>query len=273
MGLRIFNSKCLKDIRFMDVTHKYFIFCLSFPSLSPYLMDKKKNQWISKELCHLFLTFCFSCYRSMGVVVRWAKVCSTAVFVARLLIMIITIESLDMTRLPPRPSDQLLSLTKAWSTCGGTGRVHGYLSRYCTHFWTPRSISTTQLGCIRLKLRYHLWCCYPFNLENKKIFMKVKDSVSVIRSVKRWFIFFFCFYTSTKSWRGYIFTAVCLCVCVCLSVCLCVWLNSCEQNSSRTDEPIWTRFSLNGGLEHWLKPYWNWWPRVKDQGHCDRKCI
>ena len=26
-------------------------------------------------------------------------------------------------------------------------------------------------------------------------------------------------YTSTKSWRGYIFTAVCLCVCVCLSVC------------------------------------------------------
>ena len=28
------------------------------------------------------------------------------------------------------------------------------------------------------------------------------------------------FYTSSKSWRGYIFTAVCLCVCVCLSVCL-----------------------------------------------------
>ena len=57
-------------------------------------------------------------------------------------------------------------------------------------------------------------------------------------------------YTSTKSWRGYIFTAVCLCVCVsvCLSVCVCVcvWLFSCEQNSSRTDAPIWTRFSLNG---------------------------
>ena len=29
-----------------------------------------------------------------------------------------------------------------------------------------------------------------------------------------------CYYTSTKSWRGYIFTAVCLCVCVCLSVCV-----------------------------------------------------
>ena len=29
------------------------------------------------------------------------------------------------------------------------------------------------------------------------------------------------YYTSTKSWRGYIFTSVCLCVClsVCLSVC------------------------------------------------------
>ena len=30
------------------------------------------------------------------------------------------------------------------------------------------------------------------------------------------------------------------CVCVCLSVCL---LFSCEQNSSRTDEPIWTVFT------------------------------
>ena len=32
------------------------------------------------------------------------------------------------------------------------------------------------------------------------------------------------YYTSTKSWRGYIFTSVCLCVCVsvCVSVCLCV---------------------------------------------------
>ena len=39
------------------------------------------------------------------------------------------------------------------------------------------------------------------------------------------------------------FTAVCLCVCQ--SVCLCVRV-SCEQNSSRTDEPIWTRFSLKG---------------------------
>ena len=29
----------------------------------------------------------------------------------------------------------------------------------------------------------------------------------------------FVYYTSKKSWRGYIFTSVCLCVCVRLSVC------------------------------------------------------
>ena len=32
-------------------------------------------------------------------------------------------------------------------------------------------------------------------------------------------------YTSTKSWRGYIFTAVCLCVSVCLSVCPALLVN------------------------------------------------
>ena len=66
-------------------------------------------------------------------------------------------------------------------------------------------------------------------------------------------------YTSTKSWRGYIFTSVCLCVCVCVCVCLCVRLFSCEQNSSRTIAPIWMRFSLNSCLLHWLGQYWNWW--------------
>ena len=45
------------------------------------------------------------------------------------------------------------------------------------------------------------------------------------------------FYTSTKSWRGYIFTSVCLCVC--LSVC--VSGSACEQIPRRTDEPIWSR--------------------------------
>ena len=42
-----------------------------------------------------------------------------------------------------------------------------------------------------------------------------------------------------------------------LSVCLSVWVyvcvsvsSACEQSSSQTDEPIWTRFSLNGCLLH-----------------------
>ena len=59
-------------------------------------------------------------------------------------------------------------------------------------------------------------------------------------------------YTFTKLWRGYIFTAVCLCVCVCPCVCVCVCVSVSEQNSSRTDAPILTRFSLNGCLPYWL---------------------
>ena len=35
----------------------------------------------------------------------------------------------------------------------------------------------------------------------------------------------------TKTWRGYMSTAICLCVCVC------VCLSASEQNSSRTDAP------------------------------------
>ena len=73
-------------------------------------------------------------------------------------------------------------------------------------------------------------------------------------------------YTSTISWRGYVFTVVCQCVlvcqcvCVCVSVCLsvCVSGNSLEQNSSRTDKPIWTRLSLNGCFLHWLRLYQIW---------------
>ena len=49
---------------------------------------------------------------------------------------------------------------------------------------------------------------------------------------------------------------------VCVSVRLCLW-----TNSSQTDQSIWTLFSLNGCLPHWLEPYWNWWPKVKDEGH------
>ena len=37
--------------------------------------------------------------------------------------------------------------------------------------------------------------------------------------------------------------SVCVCGCVCVCVCVCLMF-SCEQNSSRTNVPIWTRFSL-----------------------------
>ena len=50
------------------------------------------------------------------------------------------------------------------------------------------------------------------------------------------------FYTSTKSWRSYIFTAVCLCVCVCVSVSVCQAL----LVNKIPAEWIWTQFSLNG---------------------------
>ena len=46
-----------------------------------------------------------------------------------------------------------------------------------------------------------------------------------------------------------------MCLSVCLSVCLCICVSISEQNSSRADEPIWTRFSLNGCLLYWLGPY------------------
>ena len=44
---------------------------------------------------------------------------------------------------------------------------------------------------------------------------------------------------------------------MCLSVCVCVYVSdsACEQNSSGTDAPIWTRVSLNGCSSHWLRPY------------------
>ena len=54
-------------------------------------------------------------------------------------------------------------------------------------------------------------------------------------------------YTSTKSWRGNIFIAVCLCVYVCLCVCLSVCV-SVTQNSSRKGASIWMRLTLNGCL-------------------------
>ena len=53
-------------------------------------------------------------------------------------------------------------------------------------------------------------------------------SVALI-SQKLNFILFVFFYTSTKSWRGYIFIAVCLCICV--SVCVCVGVSGILVNT------------------------------------------
>ena len=46
------------------------------------------------------------------------------------------------------------------------------------------------------------------------------------------------FYTSTKLWRGYIFTSVCVSVCVCLSVCLSVCMSVCLSVSTLAGEPF-----------------------------------
>ena len=55
--------------------------------------------------------------------------------------------------------------------------------------------------------------------------------------------------TPPRNHGGVIFSLQFVCVCVCLCVRI-----SCEQNSSRTDVPIWMRFSLNGCLPHWSNP-------------------
>ena len=99
-----------------------------------------------------------------------------------------------------------------------------------------------------------------------------------LRSITHiWLTLTISIFTPPRNRGGVIFSLqfvcvyVCLCVClsVCVFVCVCVSDVFKKQNSSRTDEPIWTRFSLNGCLSHWLEPYWNWWPWVKGQGHSD----
>ena len=68
------------------------------------------------------------------------------------------------------------------------------------------------------------------------------------------FLVIIIFITPPRNRGGVIFSLQFVCVCVFLSVCLfvCVSSSSCEQNSSRTDAPIWMLVSLNGCLLHWL---------------------
>ena len=66
----------------------------------------------------------------------------------------------------------------------------------------------------------------------------------------RWATPFYRIFTPPQNRGGVIFSLqfVCVSVCVCMSVY--VSGTSCEQNSSRKDAPIWTRFSLNGCFPH-----------------------
>ena len=61
----------------------------------------------------------------------------------------------------------------------------------------------------------------------------------------------------------YFHCSLSMCVFVILS------LSVSEQNSSRRDAPIRTRFSLNGCLPLCLEPYWCRWLLVEGQGHND----
>ena len=134
--------------------------------------------------------------------------------------------------------------------------------------------------CMHILLSFYLGCFGPSSYkENRLYWIKmVRAAIVVLYMALQNCIgkiifetsnkFRFCnvfysyvFFTPPRNHGGIIFSLQFVCVCV--SVCVAVRLNSCEKNSSRTDEQIWTRFSLNGCLEHWLKPYGNWWPWVK----------
>ena len=65
-----------------------------------------------------------------------------------------------------------------------------------------------------------------------------------LKSLKLYRYLLFSNYTSTKSWRGYIFTAVCLYVCLCVSVCPIPCLSTKFQPNKSTD--------LNAIFAKWL---------------------
>ena len=114
---------------------------------------------------------------------------------------------------------------------------------------------------------------YILNTEFKSsdtlhVYNMYLDSVFMILSFfeKGWITFSFFLHLHEIVEGLYFHSSLSVCVCLCVRI-------SCEQNSMRTDASIWTRFSLNGCLLHWLRPYWNWWPWVKGQGHSDIKCV
>ena len=134
---------------------------------------------------------------------------------------------------------KLVMLSCSWTSNLTDPLTSMYTWRYITSLYSEEDfIPTTDIRkCIRNQPMFH-------TLPNSEKCPIHKNKQKVV-------LFY---YTSTKSWRGYIFTAVCLCVCVSVCLCVCVSGTYCEQNSSRTDAQIWTRFSLNGCFPHWLAP-------------------
>ena len=78
---------------------------------------------------------------------------------------------------------------------------------------------------------------YNILLDNLRVLDLVRMSRSHVKGHRRGGVcvlrMLLVFYTSTKSWRGYIFIEVCLCVCVCVCVSVC-------------PEFLWTKFQPNG---------------------------
>ena len=119
------------------------------------------------------------------------------------------------------------------------------LFRLASHWWANnRTTDHNQVICQ----------LYPKNyISSGHLFFLQKKTVSEAIKYNCWFLHL---HEILEGLYFHCSLSVCLCVCLCVRI-------SCEQNSIQTDVPIWTRFSLNGCLLHWLKPYWNWWPWVK----------
>ena len=73
-----------------------------------------------------------------------------------------------------------------------------------------------------------MWCCFADNLQKSTFGDALIYAVTLVIGILNLLTILHDFYyTSTKSWRGYIFTSVCRLLCVCLYVCLSVCLSVC----------------------------------------------
>ena len=84
------------------------------------------------------------------------------------------------------------------------------------------------------------WHYYGLSTDFRHVRVRTTAEFFLIRST------FLHFYTYTKSWRGYIFTAVCLCVClsVCLSVCPALLVNKFQPNGWTGLDTVFAKWLL-----------------------------